>query len=134
MAKKFMYLCFGILALVAGSIRRQAAVGYSDVAVSKGVIQRGDQIPLPYCSDGTQALQEECVWIVAPQHLHTGHNSTLGFDCATYSDRTLLLKQYTTQGQYYDSHATCLIIGVRGGGASSTDPAILGQIKAAFGE
>ena len=83
MAKKFMYVCLGILALTVafhvGARYGQASSYGSDIAIGVGNITHNQQIPLPYYPDGTQATQEECVWSLSASVLHTGHNSTLGF-------------------------------------------------------
>lgn len=138
MARKFMHVCVGFLALAAayhlGARGSQAAFQCSDIAVATGTIRHGQQIPLPYYPDGTQATQDECIWFVIPRQLHSGHNSTLGFNCKAFSDRTVGFTQITIEGYYYDSTAQYLIIGVRGGGSSATQSATWGQIKAEFGE
>lgn len=137
MAKKFMYACFGILALVVafhlGAQYGQASSYGSDIAIGIGNIGHNQQIPLPYYPDGTQATQDECTWIVAPWELRSGHNSTLGFKCQGKANRIVGFTQVTIEGTYYDSIARYLIIGVRGG-ASVTQPATWGKIKAEFGE
>jgi hypothetical protein len=137
MAKKFMYVCLGILALVAAfhvGARQGKAAGYSsDIAVGTGLIGHGVQIPLPYYSDGTQATEDECIWMVSPRLLHTGHNSTYGFNCKALVDRTVYFRQVTAHGTYWDSTAQYLIIGIRGG-ATRVQPTTWGQIKAEFGE
>jgi hypothetical protein len=55
MAKKFMYVCLGILALAAAfhlrADRGEAALQCLDVAVATGAIGHGQQIPLPHYPD-----------------------------------------------------------------------------------
>jgi hypothetical protein len=137
MAKRFMYVCFGIVALVVafhlGAVRGGASSYGSDIAIGIGTIGHNQQIPLPYYPDGTQATQDECVWIVTPWQLHSGHNSTLGFNCKGKANRIVGFTQITIEGTYYDSLARYLIIGVRGG-ASVAQQSTWGQIKAEFGE
>lgn len=137
MAKKFMYVCLGILALAGafhlGAARGQATMQTSDIAVATGTIGHGQLIPLPYYSDGTLATQDECTWVVIPRILHTGHNNTYGFECRPNPDRTVYFRQVTAHGQFFDSTAQYLIIAVRGG-ATATQPTTWGQIKAEFGK
>jgi hypothetical protein len=137
MAKKFMYACIGILALAVafhlGARYGEASLGCSDIAIATQVIHHGEQIPLPYYSDGTQAAQGECTWIVYPRRITPGR-TTQGFECRAGSDRVVWMKQYTPSGPYYDSNAQYLIIGVRGGAPSVTQSTTWGGIKAEFGE
>jgi hypothetical protein len=137
MAKKFMYICLGILGLAGafhlGAHSGEAASQCSDVAVATGTIGHGQRIPLPYYADGTQATQDECVWIVIPRILHTGHNNTYGFECRPNPDRTVYFRQVTAHGQYFDSTAQYLIIALRGG-ATAAESTTWSQIKAEFGE
>ena len=137
MAKKFMYVCLGILGLAAafhlGARPGKAAIQGFDIAVATQVIHHGEQIPLPFFSDGTEARQDECTWIVYPRRIHPGHGTTQGFECRTDEERVVWMKQYTPSGPFYDSNAQYLIIAVREG---STDIQALtwGKIKAKFGE
>jgi hypothetical protein len=41
----------------------------TEVAVASGVVADGQEIPLPVYADGTQALEEECRWIVSVNKL-----------------------------------------------------------------
>ena len=137
MAKKFMYVCFGILALVVafhlGATYTGAAVPGTEIAIEKARLYDGELVPLPYYDDGTQAAEEECTWVVIPAGLRSGHNATLGFECYVTPERTLFYKQYTIEGEYSDSPAVALVVAMRAG-ATSTGPTTWGQIKAEFGE
>jgi hypothetical protein len=138
MAERFMYACLGVLALAVafhlGAQYGNASGACPEIAIETGMLGHGEQIPLPVYGDGTEALEEECVWMAARRHLHAGHNSMLGFECKALSDRTIHYRQYTIEGQYYDSHAQYLIIAVRGSGPSTTQPTTWGDIKARFAE
>jgi hypothetical protein len=136
MAKKFMLACLGILALAAafhiGARRGRAAIQGLDIAVATQVIHHGEQIPLPSFSDGTQARQGECTWIVYPRRIHPGHGATQGCECRTDEERVVWMKQYTPSGPFYDSNAQYLIIAVRED-ATSAQSSTWGRIKAEFG-
>ena len=135
MARKFMCVCIGLAALSLafhlGASSSGASATYDGVAVATGTIKHGQRIPLPTYQDGTLATEDECVWFVAPRILHTGHNSTYGFECKANSDRTVYYRQVTMHGQYFDSTAQYFIIGVRGG-PTSVQPTTWGKIKAQF--
>ena len=55
MAKKFMFVCVGVIALACafavGAMTGQASMASSDIAIGTGMIQHGQQIPLPFYSD-----------------------------------------------------------------------------------
>lgn len=134
MAKRFMYVSIGILAIMVafhlGAQYSQAVTQTPEIAIDTGLITHGEQVPLPYYADGTQASQEECVWLLSPSVLHTGHNSTLGFFLTADDSRIVHFEQRTIEGYYFDSTARYLIVGVREAGPTSTQPTTWGKVKA----
>ena len=73
MAKKFFYVCAGLLMLASAyhlgtrnAGAASAVVIPTEVATLSGVIMDGGTIPLPIYADGTTALESECKWIVSP--------------------------------------------------------------------
>jgi hypothetical protein len=140
MAKKLMYVCLGILALSAafhlGARCGSASTQTPEIAVDTGLIYHGETVPLPFYADGTQAQEDECTWVVIPTVLRPNHGTTEGFTCYAHGEpyRTVFYKQWTVDGQFFDSDARYLIIAVRGSGPTPIQPTTWGQIKAEFGE
>jgi hypothetical protein len=140
MAKKFMYVCIGIMALAVtfhlGARYSQATVQTPEIAVATDLIYHGQEIPLPYYADTTQALEEECTWMVIPTALQPAHGVTYGFECYAHGNsyRTLTYRQWTVNGTYVDGAARYLVIAVRGSGPTSTRTSTWGKIKAEWGE
>ena len=79
MAKRFFYVCAGLLMLAASydlGTRNASAAGSmvipTEVATLSGVLNDGETIPLPVYADGTTALESECKWTVALHHIGSG--------------------------------------------------------------
>lgn len=73
MARKFFYVCAGMLLLVLSyhfGAASTAAAGFpepSEVATLSGELPDGGTIPLPVYADGSTASEAECRWIVSPR-------------------------------------------------------------------
>jgi len=88
-----------------------------DIAVGTGTLYHGNQIPLPYFSDGTQATQAQCRWIVSGYWWRSGGDGSTWqwFYSAAYADANRVVHCY---GQlqlhgYYYGYANYMIIGAR---------------------
>ena len=139
MAKKFMYVCLGVLMLAAafhlGARSGHATAQTGEIAIATDLVYHGQQIPLPYYSDGTQATESECTWVVIPTTLQPDHGATNGFDCYAHGNsyRVLTYRQWTVNGTFLDGAARYLAIAVRGAGATSTQPTTWSRIRGEFG-
>jgi len=91
MAKKFFYVCAGLLMLaVAASValRGTPPLGAAtqlatptEAAVLTGILQHGETIPLPIYRDGAQATEAECAWTVSPEYVNLGSGTEPLFLC-----------------------------------------------------
>jgi hypothetical protein len=150
MARKFMYVCFGVLALMvsfhlgARSGDATLRLQTSDIAIDAGYIQHGQEIPLPYYEDGTQADEEDCAWMLAPVSAGEDETEFYAFECNDNlpPDRMVYYRwsMYGGEGMpvegHYDGLARYIIIAIRGSGAwcagvkRRDDQTRWGQIKA----
>lgn len=93
----------------------------ADIAVGTGVLYHGNQIPLPYFSDGTQATQAQCRWIVGPHYYcdpgSPGYRHTRGWYFTTSSNRVVTCLSYTVgdgaERSWSAIDGNYIIIGVR---------------------
>jgi hypothetical protein len=79
MAKKFFFVCAGLLMLTAAGFLASRAVvpahaasqfpTPTEVATLSGILPHGAIIPLPVYADGTAATEGECVWLVSIESL-----------------------------------------------------------------
>lgn len=149
MTKKFMYACFGILALVVafhlGATLGQATMTLqtSDIAVGGGYIQHGQTIPLPYYEDGTQAIEDDCVWMLAP--IEVGMDASWAieeFSCHDFDppNRLVEFSYISSTEEFYDGYARYLIIAVKNSGSWCAGVKVRkqgttwGKVKAEFEE
>ena len=146
MAKKFFYVCAGLLMLAAtyhlGS-RNAGAVSAvvipTEVATLSGVIMDGAMIPLPIYADGTTALESDCKWIVSPAR---DDGSTLfcftgiGLPVASGGSEPRYVNCFLAAGPapyHIGREANYLIIAARGAAApTSTSSQSFGALKAKY--
>ena len=95
--------------LNAGAGDYVSSIAGGDIAVGTGTLYHGNQIPLPYFSDGTQATQAQCVWSV--NKIGSGYG--IGDDAYATSNRIIISIGYGRTSNYGFS-ANYIIIGVRG--------------------
>jgi hypothetical protein len=141
MAKKFMYVCFGMLALAGafavGAVTGRAAMSGTEIAVLSGSdLHHGDLLPLPIFSDGTPATQDQCQCIVSPADIPGvgGGHALCWLHCYIDGERRLYFEtQFTSEDPQYTGSANYLVIARREEPASA-QRSTWGSIKAQFKE
>jgi hypothetical protein len=130
MARKFMFVCFGVLALAmafhlgAKSGQATEPLQTADIAIKAGLIQHGYEIPLPFYEDGSQAVEDDCVWVLSPMSAGEDWTNFYSFECndGNPPDRNVYYRFSMSGGegqppeQHYDGVARYLIIAVRNSG------------------
>ena len=88
----------------------------ADIAVGTGVLYHGNQIPLPYFSDGTQATQAQCRWTVSINSLITGGDGSTWqlMHSYVYTNVNRVVYCYMSAffGTYY-GYANYMIVGAK---------------------
>jgi hypothetical protein len=112
--RRFFFVCAGLLCLAlayhlgAKSAVAKAPGGIVDVAILTGVLDEGQEIPLPKYPDGTVAPEGECQWMVSP---HTALDYTNNFNlCSTEGRRV-----HVHGNLPYGGKADYMIVAVRRG-------------------
>jgi hypothetical protein len=156
MAKRFFYVCAGLLCLAVtyhvGARRAgaQNVVTYQETAVLSGEVADGGTIPLPHFKDGSEALETECTWIVSPKTLAGNPDVPSGFPmferCST-TGRTVRIywcrsgcaiggdcdpPQAGCSPTKMSGNANYLIVAVRSDTPTPVQKASWGRVKASY--
>jgi hypothetical protein len=87
-ARKFFCVCTGLFLLAlsyhmgAGRASAQSSAA-PETAILTGTLPDGGTIPLPHYTDGTEALERECKWIVSVNFASANFGYMQGFSCYT---------------------------------------------------
>lgn len=145
MAKRFFYVCAGLLMLATtyhlGMRNAGAASGMAsptEVATLSGVLAHGQTIPLPVYADGTTALESECKWTVSMRHISNqdweqGSTAPLfTLDCNS-DTRNVRCIAYLSNNASVTGQVNYLIIATRGASAPTSSKALsFGRLKAEY--
>ena len=139
MAKRFMYVCLGVVALMiaftlSGITAPKSNPAGNDIAIASGELYHGDTIPLPVYCNGDVAQESECAWMVSYSRTHGFANIIFhGIECYTVVRQVYCQAHY--DGSPYSSWVNYIIIAARDvSDPSPTTQTTWGHIKAAFGE
>lgn len=138
-AKRFFYVCAGLLCLVLayhfGAINATAQTpAAGEVAVSMGSFMASEAVPLPTYRDGTTALLSECSWIVSPRYINATRYGGTVHRCEAFGNEVdgLVMGWLTPDDVNDRSHASYLIVAVRSGGATPARVQSFGSMKARY--
>lgn len=134
MARKFFYVCAGMFLLALsyhmGAGRASAQSGAApETATLAGTLPDGGTIPLPHYSDGTEALESECKWIVSVKYASANFGDMQGFSCYT-TGRVVTV--WASGSSPFPATANYLIIATRAALPTATQQQSWGQLKGRY--
>jgi hypothetical protein len=147
--KRFFYASAAVLMLAIGcqfgaKLARAQASSTStiaqagEVAVLTGVLPSGATIPLPTYSDGTQALESECHWLVSINTASFGGASAAASLEKCFTQGRVITAYWCTQGNCggggdpWFATANYMIIAVRSGAPTPARAGTWGELKARY--
>ena len=103
---KLAHICLVIV--LAGVVCLAVAIGQAgtktipaptEIAVLAGTVADGETIPLPRFADGTEAIQDQCQWIVSPKDVGTAGiagDVVSQLHCLTFPEGSRVVRVYAT--------------------------------------
>jgi hypothetical protein len=136
MAKRFFYVCAGLLMLtLAYQLGASVALGGvqgvipTETALASGPCDNGTELPLPTYRDGTTALESECTFMVIPRQVSS---ATSSFNRFYAVGRTVHI-EWDGQPWGPGIGASYVVIATRGvSGPTATSTQSWGAVKARY--